>query len=362
MGKGWRKVILEMRREWSKMTLKMEVENEDVQNEDIYKDNTEDIFACPQSADFSEEESDLDLHSDENLEDPFQFLDEQKAVSVIPQSWYSDGTTFWPNYKSDQILNKAARYAEEPGPDWTKNDVRVLKSYGDYMSAWQGMKTSLTCQTSELDSDDQEDIGRVKRAPKPMCHLLTSHYCSLKIHQQISTSLPKMKNTSELFKPTYRVGQCGTEPIPCTAADLHILTLLEHVKHQLSQLAVMISSLSGRLNIECSPDMPEEVQFPLQSLEAWLKQPTNALKKKNMKKQAAKGGKKKKQVLKFTLDCTHPVEDGIMDAANFEQFLQERIKVNGKAGNLGGGVVTIERSKSKITVTSEVPFSKRQVN
>uniref|UniRef100_A0A8C6RCB1 Large ribosomal subunit protein eL22 n=1 Tax=Nannospalax galili TaxID=1026970 RepID=A0A8C6RCB1_NANGA len=57
-------------------------------------------------------------------------------------------------------------------------------------------------------------------------------------------------------------------------------------------------------------------------------------------------------VLKFTLDCTHPVEDGIMDAANFEQFLQERIKVNGKAGNLGGGVVTIERSKS-------VPFSKR---
>uniref|UniRef100_A0A2K6NWI8 Large ribosomal subunit protein eL22 n=1 Tax=Rhinopithecus roxellana TaxID=61622 RepID=A0A2K6NWI8_RHIRO len=42
-----------------------------------------------------------------------------------------------------------------------------------------------------------------------------------------------------------------------------------------------------------------------------------------------------------------------MDAANFEQFLQERIKVNGKAGNLGGGVVTIERSKSKITVTSE---------
>ncbi|XP_059263622.1 large ribosomal subunit protein eL22-like [Mustela nigripes] len=72
-----------------------------------------------------------------------------------------------------------------------------------------------------------------------------------------------------------------------------------------------------------------------------------------------KGAKKEKQVLKFTLDCTHPVEDGIMDAANFEQFLQERIKVNGKAGNLGGGVVTIERSKSKITVTSEVPFSKR---
>uniref|UniRef100_A0A2I2YGF5 Ribosomal protein L22 n=1 Tax=Gorilla gorilla gorilla TaxID=9595 RepID=A0A2I2YGF5_GORGO len=48
-----------------------------------------------------------------------------------------------------------------------------------------------------------------------------------------------------------------------------------------------------------------------------------------------------------------------VDAANFEQFLQERIKVNGKAGNLGEGVVTVKRSKSKITVTSKVPFSKR---
>lgn len=40
-----------------------------------------------------------------------------------------------------------------------------------------------------------------------------------------------------------------------------------------------------------------------------------------VKKLVEKGGKKKKkkkkQVLKCTLDCTHPVEDGIMDAANF---------------------------------------------
>uniref|UniRef100_A0A2I2ZKF8 Ribosomal protein L22 n=1 Tax=Gorilla gorilla gorilla TaxID=9595 RepID=A0A2I2ZKF8_GORGO len=77
------------------------------------------------------------------------------------------------------------------------------------------------------------------------------------------------------------------------------------------------------------------------------------------RKACGEAGQKKKQVLKFTLDCTHPIEDGIVDAANFEQFLQERIKVNGKVGNLGGGVVTIEKSKSKITVTSKVPFSNR---
>ncbi|XP_036897262.1 60S ribosomal protein L22-like [Sturnira hondurensis] len=72
----------------------------------------------------------------------------------------------------------------------------------------------------------------------------------------------------------------------------------------------------------------------------------------------AKGDKNKRQVLKCTLACPHPVEDGIVEAANLERLPQERIEVNGKARNLGGGVVTIERSKSKITVTCEMPFSK----
>merc|ERR1712168_726312 len=70
------------------------------------------------------------------------------------------------------------------------------------------------------------------------------------------------------------------------------------------------------------------------------------------------GGKKKKTVLKFTVDCTLPVEDGIMNVGNFEQFLQQRIKVAGKTNNLGSNVV-LEKQKSKIIVTSDIPFSKR---
>ena len=48
-----------------------------------------------------------------------------------------------------------------------------------------------------------------------------------------------------------------------------------------------------------------------------------------VKKAAAKGkgGTKKKIQHKFILNCTQPVEDGIMDAANFEKYLHERIKV-----------------------------------
>ncbi|PVD36978.1 hypothetical protein C0Q70_03971 [Pomacea canaliculata] len=68
--------------------------------------------------------------------------------------------------------------------------------------------------------------------------------------------------------------------------------------------------------------------------------------------------KKKKTTLRYMIDCTHPVEDGIMDVANFEKYLHERIKVEGKTNNFGTAVA-LERNKNKITLTSEIPFSKR---
>lgn len=69
-----------------------------------------------------------------------------------------------------------------------------------------------------------------------------------------------------------------------------------------------------------------------------------------------KGGKKKGST--FMIDCAKPVEDKIMDIASLEKFLQERIKVGGKAGALGDSV-SVARDKNKITVTSDSNFSKR---
>ncbi|XP_003389760.1 PREDICTED: 60S ribosomal protein L22-like [Amphimedon queenslandica] len=71
-----------------------------------------------------------------------------------------------------------------------------------------------------------------------------------------------------------------------------------------------------------------------------------------------KGSKAKKIQLKYTVDCTTPVEDEIMDAGAFEDFLRARIKVGGKTGNLGNEV-NLARDKNLLTVTSEIPFSKR---
>jgi len=52
------------------------------------------------------------------------------------------------------------------------------------------------------------------------------------------------------------------------------------------------------------------------------------------------------------------VEDKIMEIASFETFLAERIKVAGKAGALGD-IVSVSSDKTKVTVTSDAPMSKR---
>ena len=79
-------------------------------------------------------------------------------------------------------------------------------------------------------------------------------------------------------------------------------------------------------------------------------------------KGGAGGGAKKKGSVTFTIYCTKLVEDKIKEISTLEKFLQERIKVaGGKAGNLGEGI-TVTRDKTKVTVTSDGPFSKRYIS
>ncbi|XP_022757970.1 60S ribosomal protein L22-2-like isoform X2 [Durio zibethinus] len=77
-----------------------------------------------------------------------------------------------------------------------------------------------------------------------------------------------------------------------------------------------------------------------------------------MSRGAAAGPKGKKKGASFTIDCAKPVEDKIMDIASLEKFLQEKIKVGGKAGALGESVV-VTRDKTRINVSSDSNFSKR---
>ncbi|KAK0154735.1 hypothetical protein N1851_002950 [Merluccius polli] len=118
-----------------------------------------------------------------------------KSVAVVPKLWYKDGYTLWPTYTSDERIHRAVKFAEVPGQDWTKHPVRLLKSYDDFMSAWHGMKQSLTCDTSELDSDEEiEAGGRGKRPHKPIdiviLYTSTTHPASAILMFSISTTLP----------------------------------------------------------------------------------------------------------------------------------------------------------------------------
>lgn len=59
-----------------------------------------------------------------------QYFDAAKSVAVVPQSWYRDGFALWPSYTSDECINKAVRCAEIPAQNWTRHQVKLLKTYG----------------------------------------------------------------------------------------------------------------------------------------------------------------------------------------------------------------------------------------
>ncbi|WRT67579.1 uncharacterized protein IL334_004551 [Kwoniella shivajii] len=65
-----------------------------------------------------------------------------------------------------------------------------------------------------------------------------------------------------------------------------------------------------------------------------------------------------KPLHKFYVDAAVPVNDNVFDLAAFEKFLHDRIKVDGKAGQLGD-VIQIAKEGNKIVLTSSIPFSKR---
>ena len=72
-----------------------------------------------------------------------------------------------------------------------------------------------------------------------------------------------------------------------------------------------------------------------------------------------KGSKQQKKInLKYQINCKLPIEDNVIVLNDFENFLKARIKVSGKAGNLGSAV-TVTKDSQNIIVQATIPFSKR---
>ncbi|KAI9669980.1 MAG: 60S ribosomal protein L22 [Alyxoria varia] len=62
---------------------------------------------------------------------------------------------------------------------------------------------------------------------------------------------------------------------------------------------------------------------------------------------------------KYTINASQPANDKIFDVSAFEKFLNERIKVDGRTGNLGDTIIIKQAGDGKIEVIAHQEFSGR---
>ncbi|GAM42028.1 60S ribosomal protein [Talaromyces pinophilus] len=74
---------------------------------------------------------------------------------------------------------------------------------------------------------------------------------------------------------------------------------------------------------------------------------------------AARSKKPQKVTQKFIINASQPASDKIFDVSAFEKFLHDRIKVEGRVGNLGDNVQISQSGDGKIEVVTHIPFSGR---
>ncbi|KXJ91089.1 ribosomal L22e family protein, partial [Microdochium bolleyi] len=69
--------------------------------------------------------------------------------------------------------------------------------------------------------------------------------------------------------------------------------------------------------------------------------------------------KQAKTTKKFVINASQPASDKIFDTAAFEKFLQDKIKVDGRVGNLGDQIEIKQVGEGKIEITAQNELSGR---
>ncbi|XP_012672002.2 uncharacterized protein LOC105890517 isoform X1 [Clupea harengus] len=85
------------------------------------------------------------------------------CLNIIPDDWYDNGITWWPNYKNDQKINNAIQRREKPKSDWSCFAVRELSKAGSYQEARMKLKRAMTCNTPDLQREGEDDGTSKKR-------------------------------------------------------------------------------------------------------------------------------------------------------------------------------------------------------
>ncbi|KAK0728413.1 60S ribosomal protein L22 [Lasiosphaeria miniovina] len=74
---------------------------------------------------------------------------------------------------------------------------------------------------------------------------------------------------------------------------------------------------------------------------------------------AAKKGKASKTTKKFIINASQPASDKIFDVSAFEKFLNDKIKVDGRVGNLGEIIKISQQGEGKIEIIAHNELSGR---
>lgn len=61
----------------------------------------------------------------------------------------------------------------------------------------------------------------------------------------------------------------------------------------------------------------------------------------------------------FIMNASQPAKDNIFDVSAYEKFLHDRIKVDGRVGNLGDTIQISQIGEGKVQIISHQPFSGR---
>ncbi|KAG5436868.1 hypothetical protein PCANB_001621 [Pneumocystis canis] len=62
---------------------------------------------------------------------------------------------------------------------------------------------------------------------------------------------------------------------------------------------------------------------------------------------------------KYTLDASGPANDRIFDVSAFEKFLHEKIKIQGKTGQLNDSIIITCEGQGKVSIITHTLFSGR---
>ena len=59
-------------------------------------------------------------------------FNDENTASIVSSDWEKDGQSFWPDYRTQILINSATEARETPKPSWRKYYVRVIGIFGKY--------------------------------------------------------------------------------------------------------------------------------------------------------------------------------------------------------------------------------------